>query len=487
MTYLLSQMEDLRLRLEDLAKRLGPEAETDLAAKGVLLELTETLKLLSAGAQDPTDCDAELAAAAPSTDAWQPGEGLGRPAVEVDGRMSSEVVGSLSSIDTAISVDGESLDHYWSKLIEAMDSPVIIASPDRRSISMNDAARLLFGIDDRKISPDGHVSFETCRRSIPMEYQGMHARVLHDLRNGFPPKPFASDAIAHDGRRVRIRWSIAVITDERGSGLQIVYSGRDVTTEHELKAQLASFDRLDSVGLLAGGLTHDFNNLLTIAGGNLELALDIGAMDETSRARIEAALDAIEHGGEIAHRLLKVANHSPDSSAEGGSATNVVEVVNALVDMLAGVVGAGIRINVESVSPVSGVDMDSIHLEQVVLNLIMNACDAMHNEGSIVITIRDVPESEPAAIELTVRDDGPGMEPSKLEQIFAPFSTESNGEGHTGLGLTTARILVESVGGSLAAVSELGVGTEMILNLPIERSGGGVNARRSVDSVDAGR
>ena len=474
MTYLLSQMEDLRIRLGELTQRLnGPGAEPDSVARDALLELIDAFEQLSSYSDEDADrvaiseCDlAQRLACSGSQliDSTPDGscDTRSRPSID-EGKFSDAEFPAVEQISARRDRDA----------IEEVEAIVVMVSADGKFVVVNDVARRLLDGDSGALGPFASDPAGIFRQTIPHEYGAIPFRILNHLRAGNPPPALMSDVIGSDGRSHRIKWSTTAISDETGKITQVVYSGHDVSVERDLRTQLATFDRLDSVGRLAGGLTHDFNNLLTIAGGNLELALDIGAMDEMARSRIEAALDAIEHGGEIAHRLLKVASHSAGSGSEQRSETNVVEVVNGLVEMLSGVVGAGIRINVAEEPPVGVVEMDALQLEQVILNLITNACDAMNNRGSIVIAIRELQGPEGAYVELSVRDDGPGIEPSRLEDIFAPFSTDANAEGHTGLGLSTVRLLVESAGGSITATSQLGIGTEMTLNLPRTGSGGG--------------
>lgn len=386
---------------------------------------------------------------------------------EIVSPILSEAIGPMRlSQETTRRVE-RTFGRYNAELIEAIDSLVVIVGADNKAIVVNDAVRELVGFDRGEMEFQDSGALQLINRFVAPEFRSLHLEALRRLQLGQPVPAFEAEVIDYEGRRHRIKWSTTTITDGYGALVQIIYSGRDISTEYELRKQLASIDRLESVGLLASGLTHDFNNLLTIAAGNLELALDAGEIDDASNSRVGVALDAIEHATEISRRLLNVAKQFGGSSLGNSSVQNVFDLVDSLVEMLSGVVSTGIRIRVAKLCPPVGVEMDPIYLEQVLLNLILNACDAMENSGSIVITIRTEKIGDENVVALSVLDDGPGIETEKIREFFAPFASESNSESHTGLGLTTVRLLVESAGGSVAAFSEVGRGAEMIVRLPL--------------------
>lgn len=350
-----------------------------------------------------------------------------------------------------------------------LDPLVVIFRSDGRVHMVNEVVQALMvagGMADLNDVGDGD---RLVNRFIAPEDRERCIRAIGQMIAGVGSSSIEADLLAGDGQRRRIRWTPTTCLDGGQDVVSFAAIGRDVSAEIGLKTQLLAFDRLESVGFIAAGLTHDFNNLLAVAGGNLELALDMGEMDELARSRTEAALSAVEHCGEIAKRLLSIASRVEGSNSRVVS--DASEVVGSVVDMLSGVLSPGVRVSVADGTNSIGLDIDAIHLEQILLNLVLNACDAMDDEGSILISLRVLDDPEPAVMEIIVRDDGPGISESIREEIFAPLFSTATTAGRTGLGLAMVRLLVESAGGSVRARSEVGAGTEMIVCIPVVQQG----------------
>jgi PAS domain S-box-containing protein len=247
----------------------------------------------------------------------------------------------------------------------------------------------------------------------------------------------------------------------------------DITDDRRREMQLRQSQRMEVVGQLTGGVAHEFNNLLMVVLGNLELIED-GFGDEESRRRLlEAAKKAAIRGGDLTQRLLAFSRRQ-DLRAKS---IDLNELVEGLVDMSRRTLGESVTVVVESAVDLWSVVADEGQVEAALLNFQINARDAMPNGGKLtirtanaVIGAGDIPAGADARpgeyVLLEVSDTGHGMEPEVIERAFEPFfTTKKIGEG-TGLGLSMAYGFAEQSGGFLAIESEIGRGTSLRLYLP---------------------
>ena len=231
--------------------------------------------------------------------------------------------------------------------------------------------------------------------------------------------------------------------------------------------------RLESLGRITGGIAHDFNNLLTVITGNLESArAEADVPVEVREAMTDAAV-AAERAGELVQRLLAFSRKHPVAPRT----VDLGDVVRGVHKLLTRVLDEQIRVELEVGHEVARVDADPRQLEQVVMNLALNARDAMAKGGTLFIGVSERALSVQQAARhagvqagdyvcLTVRDSGAGIETAHLEHIFEPFfTTKREGEG-TGLGLATVHAIVLQCGGFIDVRSEAGVGSTFFVFLP---------------------
>lgn len=258
----------------------------------------------------------------------------------------------------------------------------------------------------------------------------------------------------------------------------------DVTESVRLQQQIMEAQKLETVGMLAGGIAHDFNNLLTAVLGYNEL---LGAHIGGNAAAMECSRNlsrAAERAANLTRRLLLFARRQPMESRD----VEVNEVVKPLVELIRGLLPENIALTCQLSAESCMVRMDPTELEQVVMNLAVNARDATFEGGAIGIrtgraTPEEVasaglPEGDYALVE--VSDTGTGMDTEVLEHIFEPFfTTKSTGEG-TGLGLPTSLQVVREAGGELHVESAAGRGTRVRVLLPrIEAAAAAVPSTRA--------
>jgi signal transduction histidine kinase len=240
----------------------------------------------------------------------------------------------------------------------------------------------------------------------------------------------------------------------------------------ESEAQLRQSQKLEAVGTLAGGVAHDFNNLLTVMSGYAELALMREPGDERLKRDLNQVLEASHRASRLTHQLLAFSR----KQVLEPTVLDVNDVVGELVPMLRRLIGEHIRIVSEPTENLPSIVADLGQLEQVVINLVVNARDAMHSGGTItirtgsqVVTLSEAKGRGPAyreeVVTLSVADTGTGIPAEIRDRIFEPFfTTKEPGKG-TGLGLSMVYGIVQQSGGTIDLETGPG-GTTFTIALP---------------------
>lgn len=222
--------------------------------------------------------------------------------------------------------------------------------------------------------------------------------------------------------------------------------------------------RMEAVGRMAAGIAHDFRGVLGAITGFAQLALRANNLAADTRKHLQHIVDAAERGQRLTHEVTSFVHDQPISPR----VVDVTQVVDNMQTMLLSVVGDGVKLTVKSQQNVSRVFIDTTQLERALLNLVLNARDAMPTGGAITVDVR---ETEPASgdapsfVTVSVTDTGCGMDTDTLRDARRPLFT-TKGEKGTGLGLAIVEQIVTRAGGSLRMESELGKGTRVTLMLP---------------------
>ena len=252
---------------------------------------------------------------------------------------------------------------------------------------------------------------------------------------------------------------------------------RDITHRKHTDAQLQQAQKMEAVGQLTSGIAHDFNNLLTIIIGNLQILEDDLRHDEESSRTVKEALEAGLRGADLTRRLLAFSRQQ----LLAPKVTDINELVSGVEPLLKTTLGAQIGLNAKLAEDLWLTKIDPGQLENTVINLGINARDAMANGGKLTIETSNVSldeayaanEAEVAAGEyvlLQVSDDGSGIPEDVLPHVFEPFySTKGPGKG-SGLGLSMVYGFVKQSKGHIKIQSEEGVGTSIRIYLPRSRS-----------------
>ena len=255
--------------------------------------------------------------------------------------------------------------------------------------------------------------------------------------------------------------------DERTRALNAEMQRRE-----ETQAQLVRTQRMEAFGQLTGGVAHDFNNLLTVISGNLEL-LEMRLKDEKDRTLLKRAYDAAEMGARLTARLLTFARRRQYETAR----LNLNDQVMGMVDLLGRTLGEPIVLDTRFDPQIWIVRADPSEIENAVLNLAINARDAMPKGGRLIIETTNVSVDDGRVgtvnkliagdyVRLSVSDTGSGMTPDVLRHAFEPFfTTKQPGKG-TGLGLSTIYGFAQELGGTVTIYSEIGQGTTVSVYVP---------------------
>jgi PAS domain S-box-containing protein len=261
--------------------------------------------------------------------------------------------------------------------------------------------------------------------------------------------------VAKDGSPIAAHVHV-VLDGEDGLGISLI---EDVTERVELEAQLRQSQKMDAIGQLAGGIAHDFNNLMTAVLGYSDLLLARMQRGDPNREKVDGIRDAALRASDLTRQLLAFGRRQMLNVTE----VDLREVVERSRSLLERLIGENIRLETVLWPEPVVVRADPTQLDQVVVNLAVNARDAMPQGGRLTIAVRAVGDEGL----LSVADTGVGMDAATRERVFEPFfTTKPFGEG-SGLGLSTVEGIVAQSGGSIAVTSDVGAGTVFRISLPL--------------------
>jgi two-component system cell cycle sensor histidine kinase/response regulator CckA len=275
----------------------------------------------------------------------------------------------------------------------------------------------------------------------------------------------------HLGTRV-LRTQKVPIFDEHGSPAYLMACSEDITERQRLEAELRQAQKLEALGRLAGGIAHDFNNLLTVIIGTTEAWMERTPADDPRRRDVERVRRAAERAASLTFQLLAFSRRQ----VLGSKVLDVNVIISQMADLLHRLIGEHVRLDI-CLAPVPGwVRVDPGQLEQVVMNLLLNARDALPGGGEIRVATGDAdvgPGSGLAEdvapgpyVTIEVRDNGAGMTADVMARAFEPFFTTKDVGKGTGLGLSTVYGIVRQSGGAIRVASAPGAGSAFTAYLP---------------------
>ena len=358
----------------------------------------------------------------------------------------------------------------------------LVTSPDGRMFACNEAFVTTFGFTSMEHALTVRVGSLWCeagKREAMLETLRTHGR--------FGPVEIQSKRV--DGAPI-VAMMTAIARFEKGAITEVHSCLLDITEHKKLEAQFRQSQKMEAVGQLAGGMAHDFNNLLTVIKAYVQLALS--ELDENAplRADMKVIGDAADRAAQLTRQLLAFSRRQVLQPMR----INLQAIITDIEPMIRALLGPELVLVKELTRPVPDIEADRSQIEQVLMNLVVNARDAMPDGGTITfttgelfVTPQNADEYDGAAlgsyVTLAVRDSGMGMTPKIAAQIFEPFfTTKALGKG-TGLGLSTAYGIVKQSGGHIKVASTPGVGTSFTIMLPVAPPLESMTARDSAEAL----
>ncbi len=351
-------------------------------------------------------------------------------------------------------------------VVESSDDAIISKDLDGTVRTWNRAAERIFGY------PLEEMIGQPIFRLIPEELHPEEHQLLARIRAGEHVAHYETTRIRKDGQRIPISLSLSPVRDSEGRLIGASAIKRDITAQRGLERQLHHAQQMDAIGQLAAGVAHDFNNILTVISGYCGLLLARTRVPDPRRDDIIGIQEAADRAAALTQQLLAFGR----KQVMQPQVLDLREVIEDTGRMLRRLLGEHIDLAITTGPLLSPVFADRGQLSQVLVNLAVNARDAMPQGGRLTIAAQDVPLSEEYAsthlevmpgpyVRIAVSDTGVGMTPEIQARMFEPFFTTKPAGKGTGLGLSTVYGIVKQLDGHMFVYSEPEQGTTIKIYL----------------------
>lgn len=358
------------------------------------------------------------------------------------------------------------------EILDAATDSIVVRSLDDRILYWNRSAEIAYGWKAEEVIGK-HVSDVLYSRSM--------LRFEEALAILFKEGDF-SGRIVHtkrDGTLVTVQSHWILVRENDGSPKSILAIHTDLTDRLDLEERLFQSEKLESLGKMTGGIAHDFNNLLTVILGCSEMLAERANSDAELKELSEMIQVAGQAGADLTDRLLSFAKRQ----AMEPETFDVGQAVTRLKALLQRTLGAQITLHVKLADDVPPAHVDPAQFEAALVNLCINAADAMSNGGVVEVSVSLAtldghyasrwPSVKPGRyIKVSVQDSGTGIAPEARQRIFEPFFTTKGSGKHSGLGLSAVYGFVMQSKGHIDVISQIGSGTTIELYLPIALTSG---------------
>jgi PAS domain S-box-containing protein len=368
--------------------------------------------------------------------------------------------------------------HLRSILDTVPESAIVI--DDRGFItSFSAAAERLFG----------YTAAEVCGKNVRMlmpnpDRDAHDGYISHYMETG-ERRIIGYGRVVTGQRKDGTTFPMELAVGEARSGGKRIFTGfiRDLTSRHKIEEELRQSQKMEAIGQLTGGLAHDFNNVLTVISGNLEM-MDYRLEDPNLRVLLQEAQAAADDGAKLTGQLLAFGRRQPLNN----QLVDVGQLVSSFSDLMRRTLGEAIEFKTVIAGAPNQALVDASQLQNAILNLVINARDAMPRGGKLTVEISHIKLDVDYAqmysnmrtgefVLVAVTDTGSGMSPEVKEKAFEPFFTTKGVSAGTGLGLSMVYGFVKQSGGNIQLYSEPGQGTSVRMFLPA--------AKRKIDRVGA--
>jgi two-component system cell cycle sensor histidine kinase/response regulator CckA len=354
------------------------------------------------------------------------------------------------------------------RLVESNIIGIGIGTLDGKLLDGNDSFLKLLGYSREELL-SGALRLDDM---TPPEYNDVDQRAVEQLKNTGIAPPWEKEFIRKDGRRVAVLIGVVTLATDQGD-IEAVSVVVDISERKLLEQQLRQAQKMEAIGQLAGGVAHDFNNLLSVIIGYSDILLDRAGQDTKMRTQCQEINKAGNRAASLTRQLLAFSRQQVLEPRVLNLNTVIVEIEK----MLKRLIGEDIEFRTALDPTLGSVKADPGQIEQIIMNLAVNARDAMPEGGKLVIetsnaelddryALQHPPFSPGRYVLLAITDTGIGMSAETKTHIFEPFfTTKEVGKG-TGLGLSTVYGVVKQSGGYIWVYSELGHGSVFKIYLP---------------------
>ena len=383
------------------------------------------------------------------------------------------------------------LGEYRSRLASIIDSSedaIIGKGLDGIITSWNKGAERVYGYTPEEVVGK-HISI-----LAPSDRPDEIPEILRKIARGESVEHYESVRVTKDGQPLNVSISVSPLRDAKGEVVGASAIARDITAQRKAEDQLHQSQKMEAIGRLAGGVAHDFNNILAIISACTEFLRDRIDHAAESSHYVENIRKSIERGSSLTRQLLTFSR----SSVIRPRVLDLNERLKDVGKLLRPLMGDDVDILIVSKSPAAVVEADPGQLDQIVVNLAVNARDAMPHGGKFILETRSEKVDEAFAeqhqnmapgkyVLLAVSDTGSGMDEATVARIFEPFfTTKEVGKGN-GLGLATVYGIVKQSAGHILVYSELGHGTTFKIYLPSADHKIGLASKPEVETVSPKR
>lgn len=397
------------------------------------------------------------------------------------------ILGTFEDITSRIRTE-ETLKHYET-ITATIDDLVAIVDTNHTYKAVNEAHYHAYGIKRENII--GKTIVELIGEEI---YEGLVKEKINQALQGKTVIYETWRDFPYWGKRYLHTTYFPLFSENGDEVIGVVSKIRDMTKHKKLEAQLQQSQKMEAIGRLAGGIAHDFNNILSVINGYSDLCLMKMEKDHSCLSHVEMIKDSGLRAARLTEQLLAFSRRQIIKPER----MNLADELSAINQMLVRLLGEHIHVELRSEKTVWDVKLDRSQLEQVVMNLAVNARDAMPDGGKMTIDLANISCEEDSNditfknyalapgdyVVLAISDNGIGMSPEVLQRIYEPFFTTKDKNKGTGLGLSTVYGIMKQNHGYISAYSEIGKGTTFKLYFPRCKEGKNTGALRLDDDRD---